>query len=239
MGVAMGEINYNNRPQPATGSNLRALLILPILALFCVVFVVVDQAYNRFISAIFPNLGTSAWLATLYGIVSRAHIILIILPFALWRPRLLGLQIGKIRQYWRMLLIMLIANCGIVAGYLWLTGGGTPYSGNQWLVTEVITVPVLEELFWRGLVFAGLLLAFRQLYKENTANHLAVWVSGLAFGLLHGGNTLAGVPIAFVAVQVLNATIWGVVYGYARAKTESIYPPILLHAAMNLVVVLF
>jgi membrane protease YdiL (CAAX protease family) len=39
-------------------------------------------------------------------------------------------------------------------------------------------------------------------------------------------------------VQVLNAAIWGVVYGYARALTASLYPPIIMHAAMNLVVVL-
>jgi membrane protease YdiL (CAAX protease family) len=47
------------------------------------------------------------------------------------------------------------------------------------------------------------------------------------------------VPLAFVAVQALSAAIWGVMYGYARAQTESVYPPMLLHAAMNLVVVLF
>ncbi len=40
-------------------------------------------------------------------------------------------------------------------------------------------------------------------------------------------------------IQVLNATIWGVMYGYARSKSESIYPPMILHAAMNLVVILF
>jgi membrane protease YdiL (CAAX protease family) len=52
-------------------------------------------------------------------------------------------------------------------------------------------------------------------------------------------NVVAGVPLEFVAIQSLSAAIWGVMYGYARAKTESIYPPIFLHAAMNLVVVLF
>jgi membrane protease YdiL (CAAX protease family) len=39
--------------------------------------------------------------------------------------------------------------------------------------------------------------------------------------------------------QVVNAVIWGVVYTYARSRTESIYPPMLLHAAMNLMVILF
>ena len=31
---------------------------------------------------------------------------------------------------------MLLANCGVIAAYLWLTGSGTPFSGNQWLVKQ-------------------------------------------------------------------------------------------------------
>lgn len=228
--------------QPAPRRDSRTLLwtalLLVGLVLFCLAFAWLDQGYYRWIAARFPNAGLSALRATLFGVVSRAHVIVILLPFVLWRPRLLGFQIGRTRQHWRVLLLLLFANCGIVAAYLWLSGGGTPYSGNVWLLTEVVTVPLVEEAMWRGLVLAILLLALRRLYTGNQATHLAVWLSGLAFGLLHAGNALAGVPAAFVAVQVLNASIWGVVYGYARARTDSIYPPILLHAAMNLVVVL-
>ncbi len=202
-------------------------------------FVLVDHAYYQFANAHFPNVGTSAGLATLWGVVSRSHLLILGIPLVLWRPRLLGFQIGSIRQHWRMLLIMLLANCGVIAAYLLLTGSTTPYSGNQWLVTEVITVPVVEETFWRGIVFTALLLALRRFYPANTSDHLAVWFSGVAFGVLHAANALAGVPALFVVIQVLNATVWGVVYGYARAKTGSIYPPMLLHAAMNLVVILF
>jgi membrane protease YdiL (CAAX protease family) len=220
-------------------SPLWTLSIIVATAAFCGFFLLFDQAYNRFISPGFSDVGTSAWTATLYGLVSRAHLIIPLFLLVLWRPRLLGFQMGKTRQYWRMLLVMLLANCGIVAGYLWLTGRGTPYSGNEWLVTEVVIVPLVEETFWRGLVFVAFLGAFRLLYSENAAIHSAVWVSGLAFGALHIGNALAGVSPVFVAIQVLNAAVWGIVYGYARAKTESIYPPIFLHAAMNLVVVLF
>ena len=69
-----------------------------------------------------------------------------------------------------MLLIMLLVNCGVIAAYLWLTGSTTPYSGNQWLVTEIIIVPIVEETFWRGIVFTVLLLMLRRLYPENTSN---------------------------------------------------------------------
>lgn len=214
------------------------ILIFMALALFCVVFMWLDQSYYRFLAPRFPDAGASVSRATLFGLVSRAHVILLLLPFVVWRPRQLGFQIGKTRHHWRMLLLMLLTNCGLVFGYLWLSGSGTPYSGNEWLVTEVVTVPMVEETMWRGLVFAVLLAAFRRIHTNSTAAHLAVWSSGLAFGLLHAANALTGVPVAFVAVQVLNASVWGVVYGYARAHTESIYPPMLLHAAMNLMVIL-
>jgi membrane protease YdiL (CAAX protease family) len=209
------------------------------LAAFCIGFLLLDQAYYNFVAARFPNVGASAELATLWGLVSRAYLLLLMVPLVIWRPRLFGFQLGRTRQYWRLLLVMLIVNCGVVALFLLLTGSGTPYSGNQWLFTEIITVPVVEETFWRGIVFVVLLALLRRYYAESASLLLTVWLSGLAFGVLHAGNALAGVPLSFVAVQVLNATIWGVAYGYARAKTDSVYPPMFLHAAMNLVVILF
>jgi membrane protease YdiL (CAAX protease family) len=225
--------------RPASRPLKYILLVSLALAVFVVIFVVVDNAYFQFADARFPNVGTSAELATLWGIVSRAYLLLLVIPLIVWRPRLFGFQIGKTWQYKRLLLIMLLANCGIIAAYLSLTGSTTPYSGNQWLVTEIIIVPIVEETVWRGVVFTVLLLVLRRRYPENTSTLLAIWLSGLAFGLLHAKNVVAGVPISFAALQALNATIWGVVYGYARAKTDSVYPPMFLHAAMNLVVVLF
>lgn len=224
---------------PRSRASLYTILIILALAASCVLFVVIDQAYFQFANARFPNVGASAWLATLWGVISRAHLLIVMIPLVLLRPQLLGFQVGSIREHWRMLLIMLLANCGIIAAYLWLTRSTTPYSGNQWLLTEVVTVPVVEETFWRGIVFSVLLLALRRFHPENTSNHLAVWLSGVAFGVLHAANMLAGVPVLFAAIQALNAAIWGIVYGYARARTGSVYPPMLLHAAMNLVVILF
>lgn len=218
---------------------LRMIFLFMGLAIFIAAFVLVDDTYFKFANSWFPYVGTSAWLASLWGLVSRAHLLILIIPLVIWRPRLFGFQFGKIRQHERLLLIMLLANCGVVEAYLWLTHSSTPYSGNQWLVTEVITVPLVEELFWRGFVFALIIKVLQGLFPEKTRLLWAVWLSGVAFGLLHLNNLIAGVPLQFVAIQVLNATVWGIVYGYARAKTESIYPPILLHAAMNLVVVLF
>jgi membrane protease YdiL (CAAX protease family) len=215
------------------------VLVLFGLLVFCGLFILIDQTYYNFVRMHFPNIGTSTFLATLFGIVSRMHVLIPCILLAIWRPRFFGFQFGKIVQYWRMLLIMLVINCGVIAAYLWLTGGGTPYSGNQWLVTEAIIVPVIEETFWRGIVLMLMLLLIKRFQSEYSSNHLAVWSTGIAFGLLHLANAFAGVPIQFVLLQCLNAVVWGVVYSYARMKTESVYPSMVMHAAMNLVVVFF
>lgn len=207
------------------------------LAAFSVLFVVVDQLYVGFVDTRFPPVGSSAALATLYGVVSRLHLIVPLTVVVVWRHRELGFHVGRIREHAWLLIVLLLANCGIVGGYL-LAAGATPYSGTEWLVTEVVTVPLVEETMWRGLVFATVLGALRRAEPEARAVTLAVWASGIAFGLAHAANALVGLPVDFVAVQVLNATVWGVVYGYTRAVTDSIYPPIALHAGMNLVVVL-
>jgi membrane protease YdiL (CAAX protease family) len=143
------------------------------------------------------------------------------------------------RSRWRFVLSIIIINCIVVGAFLLLSGSSTPYSGNQWLFTEIVIVPLVEELFWRGLVFSLLLVLLEKNLSKSLSLGLTVWLSGIAFGLMHAGNALAGVPLQFVAIQTLNAVIWGVVYGYARAKTDSVFPSILSHAAMNLIVVMF
>jgi membrane protease YdiL (CAAX protease family) len=216
-----------------------ALLALLAVVAFSAAFLALDQAYDRFAAARFPPVGESALLATVFGLIARAHLIVLMAAVWLWRPHWLTLHRGRIRAHAPLLLMMLAANCGLVGGYLWLSGAATPYSGNQWLLTEIVTVPVVEELVWRGLVLSVLFLVLDRAYPHPDAWHLAIWLSGLAFGLLHAGNLLAGMPAPFVIVQMLNAVVWGVVYGYARALTGSVYPSIVLHAAMNLVVVAF
>jgi membrane protease YdiL (CAAX protease family) len=216
---------------PAVPGVLAGLLALAFAALV----VMGDQLWLPWMERVFPNAAPNLW-----GLVSRGHMLLLsILVIAAWRsPRQFGFQPGKTRQSWKLILVLLALNCGIVGAYLALTGG-TPYSGNEWLLTETVWVPLVEELVWRGVVFTLLLSGLRKFYSGPTSTTLAIWIGGVVFGLLHANNLLYGVPLAFVAVQVVNAVVWGVVYSFARARTESIYPPMLLHAAMNLMVIFF
>ncbi len=73
--------------------------------------------------------------------------------------------------------------------------------------------PIVEELTYRGL---GLSL----LGPYGTV--LAIVITGVLFGAAHG---------LLVAFPIL--AVFGIVVGWLRVKTNSIYPPMLLHATFN------
>jgi membrane protease YdiL (CAAX protease family) len=81
-------------------------------------------------------------------------------------------------------------------------------------VVVAVVAPIVEELTYRGLGFA----AVRQFFGAAAA----IVVTALAFGLAHG---------LVVALPVL--TVFGLILGWLRFKTSSLYPPIVLHAIFN------
>jgi hypothetical protein len=76
-----------------------------------------------------------------------------------------------------------------------------------------LVAPAVEELTYRGLGFA--LLA-------PYGTGVAILTTGVLFGAAHG---------LLVALPVL--TVFGVVVGWLRARTSSVYPSMLLHATFN------
>lgn len=80
-------------------------------------------------------------------------------------------------------------------------------------VVVTFMAPTVEELTYRGL---GLSL----LQPYGTA--LAIIATGTLFGLAHG--LVIGLPIL---------TVFGIVVAWLRVRTNSLYPPIALHAAFN------
>jgi membrane protease YdiL (CAAX protease family) len=76
-----------------------------------------------------------------------------------------------------------------------------------------LVAPAVEELTYRGV---GLSLLTRY------GTGLAILVTGILFGAAHG---------LLIALPVL--TVFGIVVGWLRVRTDSIYPPMLLHATFN------
>lgn len=80
-------------------------------------------------------------------------------------------------------------------------------------VSVTILAPTVEELTYRGLGFS-LLVPY--------GTWVAILTTGVLFGAAHG--LVLGLPVLVV---------FGIVIGWLRERTASIFPPILLHAVFN------
>jgi CAAX protease family protein len=139
--------------------------------------------------------------------------------FALRRPaswgRALGLTVGALVAIWAVsaaLAPILDANeeQGLVPSD-WDSSRAGAFIAFFLVVTFV--APTVEELTYRGLGFT--LLA-------PYGTWVAILTTGVLFGAAHG---------LLVALPVLS--VFGIVVGWLRARTDSVYPGMLLHAAFN------
>ncbi len=80
----------------------------------------------------------------------------------------------------------------------------------------IVFAPVYEECFFRGLLLP-------MIAKVSGSTWLAILISGLLFGVFH-----YGLPHTIPAL-----TVFGIVLGYAYARTRSLTLVILLHAIFN------
>ena len=88
------------------------------------------------------------------------------------------------------------------------------------LLSIAIFVPVMEELMFRGFVL--------DLASEAYGRWAAIFISAILFALIH--------PLYILTV--LNAFWAGLVYGYLRICTNSLWPSILLHSLWNCHIIL-
>jgi membrane protease YdiL (CAAX protease family) len=139
--------------------------------------------------------------------------------FALRRPaswgRALGLALLSLVLIWAAsgaLSLFLDANeeQGLVPDD-WDSSRAAPFIAFFLVVTFV--APAVEELTYRGLGYT--LLA-------PWGTWVAILATGFLFGLAHG---------LLIALPVL--TIFGIVIGWLRSRTASVYPPMLVHAFFN------
>jgi membrane protease YdiL (CAAX protease family) len=145
-----------------------------------------------------------------------------------------GFQLGDIRR--DLPVIAAAVGAGVVATYAILRiVGSTPYSGAS-PVVEIVLVPATEELVFRSVLLTTLVALLGRLHVGRTAVALAVVIDGVAFGLGHLANATA-LPLGFVLSQVTFASMLGIACAALMARTRSVYAAMLLHAAVNAVVV--
>jgi membrane protease YdiL (CAAX protease family) len=84
------------------------------------------------------------------------------------------------------------------------------------IFSALVLAPIVEELFFRGLLLPAVAKWLRSPWK-------AVLISGLAFGAFHFS----------VAHTIPALTLFGIVLGYCYAKTGSLVLVMFLHAVFN------
>lgn len=92
--------------------------------------------------------------------------------------------------------------------------------GPIWMqvLLVVVLAPVAEEVCFRALLFGG--------FRHRFSMWPAALLAGSFFGLLHATTGLSAVPVLIV---------FGVILAVVYEKTESIWPPIVLHFFNNAV----
>jgi len=166
-----------------------------------------------------------------YDILSDAVWLFVALIVAAWNPRFFGYQFGEINKHKKML--ALLAAFFVLTPIIYrLSAGNTPFSTNTWFF-EGIVVPVAEEGFFRGIILSMMLNGFSKIYSLRKTEIIAIIISALSFAVLHLAN-IGSYPTQFVIFQVCYSIIFGLLFGYSRVKTRSIYPAIVLHALLNL-----
>lgn len=167
------------------------------------------------------------------GLLFSSWLLVIGGPLVLWRPASFALRPVE-RKDWPLVTVVTGAFMALTAGALVLVGP-TPYSDASLLI-EVVVVPFTEELVFRGVLLTALVAVLVRVWQQSTAITLAVAVNAAAFGIAHAAN-ITTQPAGFVASQVAFATILGAGCAYLVWRTRSLLPAIVLHGAVNAVVV--
>lgn len=212
---------------------LAFLATIGIALLACVLSVAVGLANTAYFELVNDFIGARETVVR--GVLFSSWLLLIGGLVVIWRPARFGFQIGDLPNHWRLVTGSLVAGSLVTAALLTITGT-TPYSDAS-LFIEAVVVPFTEELVFRAVLLTALVAMFGLLHPPGTATLLAVAVNGVAFGLAHIGNAMF-LDLAFVLPQVAFASVLGVACAGLMVVTRSIYPAILLHAAVNAVVVL-
>jgi membrane protease YdiL (CAAX protease family) len=169
------------------------------------------------------------------GLLFSSWLVLIAVPIVAWRPRAFGLTFGSIAAHWRLVAGVTAAAAALTWVALGLAGP-VPYSTASPFI-EIVDVPVTEELLFRGVLLTALLAILRRYQRPGTAAVVAIAIDGVAFGLAHLANGTS-LELDFVATQAAFACALGAGCAFLMVRTGSVYPAILLHGAVNAVVVL-
>lgn len=170
------------------------------------------------------------WSSSILGAIQYALVLGVVMLLTIGLDRRSFLAFRRPVTSWRraagiaaLVLIAVFVVSGVVAQFAnpereqglipehWDSSKVAPFIGFAAIV--VIVAPIVEELLFRGTGYALL---------ERFGRWTAILLVGITFALVHG--LLAGFPVI---------AVFGTGLAYLRARTNSLYPCILLHASFN------
>ena len=115
------------------------------------------------------------------------------------------------------------------------TSGQSMRLADDWrlVVLQVTLGPVLEEVVFRGYLFALLLWSFTRVADESRRNRLVAAMAAVVFALVH----LAQPGVSWLQLACITAT--GTLYGWIRYRSGSTAAAAASHAAYNLTLYAF
>ncbi len=118
---------------------------------------------------------------------------------------------------------------GVIFGIGSARGENIMLTGDWRLVLlQVALGPVIEELVFRGYLFALLIGLFRRLANRAPSNWAVVATAAVVFALVH----LAQPGVNWVQLACITST--GTLYGWIRCRSGSTAPAVASHAVYNL-----
>ncbi len=149
--------------------------------------------------------------------------------------KLTGLGLDKAR--WRSTPpahVLLAGTCGMVAGAVVFLVGTLAHQnmklGHEWklIVLQVTLGPVLEEIVFRGYLFAFLAWCLSRMDSEAGRNRSIVGIAAIVFALVH----LAQPGVSWIEIACITWT--GTLYGWIRCRSGSTVVAAISHGTYNL-----
>ncbi len=94
----------------------------------------------------------------------------------------------------------------------------TAYFPPLFWIALIVAAPLFEEVFFRGFLFEGF-------QHSRVGPGGAVFLTSLAWTILH---------VQYGGYELSTIFALGLIFGIARWKTQSIYPPLAMHSLFNL-----
>lgn len=238
--LPIANISMANKPWgfwPTIGLTIvSSVPALNLSMLIAFLFVIVGEMTNPAFSTLdFFQSGTPSGLyISLSMVVSAPLSLWLIVIFAKGRPGFklsdyLGLKKVPYKDYakWVGITFAYMLASGMIAAY---TGRPIPeFMKNTFetagflpllLLSVIVVAPLLEEFTIRGFLFTGI--------KHSKAGSIgAIVLTAAVWSLAHTGQ--------YDLFYILSIFVMGLIMGFARDKTDSIYIPIAMHVFNNLV----